>query len=74
MSMSLRFPKGELTPEQEALIQEAGQAHGISVQMNDAGDLSVCKLTPKEFYSLAHGAEDHWGIPYHSVKVSQVDE
>ncbi len=71
---TLRFPKGELTEEQEALITEAGQAHGITVQMRDSGDLTVCNLTPEQFYALAHGVEEHWGIPYNGIKCIPVDE
>ena len=74
MSMNLRFPKGELTPEQETFIQEAGQAHGITVKTQDPGDLFICNLTDDQFYALAHGFEEHWGIPYNGVKRKPADE
>jgi hypothetical protein len=72
--MNLRFLKGELTPEQETLIQQAGQAYGIAVEKRDSGELVVCDLTTREFARLALGAAEHWGIPFNSVKVLPVTE
>jgi hypothetical protein len=63
--MRLNFSPGALTPEQEDLVQLAGENHGITVQVNDAGGLSICNLTDEQIDTLAHGFEDYWGIPYH---------
>lgn len=71
---NLRFSEGELTPEQESLIQEAGQTHGIRVEKRASGDFAVCDLTDTQFYTLAQGFEDYWGIPYDRVKCKPTEE
>jgi hypothetical protein len=72
--MTLRFPDGELNEEQKSLILEAGQAHGIEVRTNDAGDLAINHLTTREFAQIAHASAEQWGIPYNGVRLFPVEE
>ncbi len=69
--MNLRLSKGSLTTEQDALIQQAGEATGIAVRRGPTGNLSICDLTPQQIARLAWAITEQWGIPFNSVIIQQ---
>ncbi len=71
---SLRFPEGELTPEQKTLIQEAGKTNDVDVRVNQHGDLQINNLSNTQFAQIVYATERQWGIPYNSVRLSLVNE
>ncbi len=64
---NVHIPKGELTEEQATLIITAGKEHGVDAR-NIEGDIYIPNLTSTQFAQLALGFEEHWGIPFNSVR------